>query len=382
MIQKNQNDLRNRYESRGAYPEERARLQNLLNENAYTQDGEWLQNWLNENEGRHGGRFGGRHGYGSGSRGAYAKEKGWLQDWHIHEFEGGKAFPTATVAGIPNDDNPSHIPPADGYICSGGRQGEWDLVNCTDSELQAKKGQAWPRTSVSSGQVFKIDWSYNAVHKTRGYNYWITKDGWNPNSRITVAQLESKPFFSDFNTETPYWSHPLPKKDQTSVTLPQKTGYHVMIVPWIIADTGMAFYQTFDLDFGGGGPNPQPAPVASITPATQTKPKGSGAPFDVNVQGGTAPFTYLWNLPAGLTLHHGDLYADNVMYATYDVSSTQTFGVNCRVTDASGKTSTANAALTVTAGTNPSPEEPSVKVENIAQTGDSVSFNVKVTMGR
>jgi chitin-binding protein len=35
-----------------------------------------------------------------------------------------------------------------------------------------------------------------------------------------------------------------------SGTLPQRTGRHILLAVWDIADTGNAFYQCSDVDFG------------------------------------------------------------------------------------------------------------------------------------
>ncbi|MEA9412817.1 lytic polysaccharide monooxygenase [Flavobacterium sp. PL02] len=300
-----------------------------------------------------------RHGYAFNTRGRLAYDLGWLLDWNINQFEGGKFFTTIVSSGLdkyPQDEQggPHTRPvPPDNYINSGGWTNEsgsdWDIVNCTDRELQAKKGQVWPKTKVNSGQNFRMRWSYNAPHATRGYNHWITKDGWNPDERITRDQLEPVPFnMHHYATPLPYGAAPT----ETSVVLPQKKGHHVMIVAWIVSDTAHAFYQTFDLDFDDSE-NPEPAPIVNITPNEVEVEKGNTAFFSCSAEG-EAPFTYLWNLPSGLGSSGNSLDKENVTYTTDNVVGNKRFDITCKVTDKNGKTTEAYADLIVKDSSVPS----------------------------
>ncbi|MBD8513515.1 lytic polysaccharide monooxygenase [Photobacterium sp. CAU 1568] len=189
------------------------------------------------------------------SRGVVAMEQGWwgLQEWHANELEGGKNFPELTggPALYEPTDSPSEQPPADGLICSGGRQDERQKLNLTDRELIAEGKTAWPKIPVPTNKIVDIEWVYTMAHKTRGYVAFITKDGWNPDQAISRSQLEAKPFYENVYPEAPYWDHELPAKTHHQVALPEnKKGHHVVVLLWLVADTGNAFYQTFDFDFG------------------------------------------------------------------------------------------------------------------------------------
>ncbi|MGE8147040.1 lytic polysaccharide monooxygenase auxiliary activity family 9 protein [Pseudomonas frederiksbergensis] len=191
------------------------------------------------------------------SRGAIAIEQGLLGDWQVNEMEGGKNFPSLSAGPFPapyQTDSDSVIPPADGYILSGGKVDQRDCVNFTNEELSKKLGRpfAWPLLNVDPGQTFKVTWKYTAPHVTRGYRWLITKDGWDSKQRITRAQLEAKPFAEDFYTQVPYYSHSaeMVAKVNHDVKLPaNKKGHHVIVLMWIVANTGNAFYQAFDVDF-------------------------------------------------------------------------------------------------------------------------------------
>lgn len=201
-----------------------------------------------------------RHGrtIAPASRGQVAIDLGLLGAWQVNEMEGGKNFPDVLAGAFPvpyQTDVLSAAPPADGFILSGGDKVN-DLarncVNFTDAEMTEKLGKpfSWPCLSYAAGAEFEVQWAYTAAHKTRGYRWFITKDGWDPMQRITRAQLQEKPFYEDFYPDVPYDQHELKAKTQHSVALPtNKSGHHVVVLVWIVADTGMGFYQAFDIDF-------------------------------------------------------------------------------------------------------------------------------------
>ncbi|UTM59779.1 lytic polysaccharide monooxygenase [Photobacterium sp. CCB-ST2H9] len=198
-----------------------------------------------------------KHGYviNPPSRGAYAVEQGWwnLGEWHVVELEGGKNFPAQEggAAFYESTDVNSFQPPVDGLILSGGHEDVRQKLNYTDQQLIAEGKTPWPRLTVPASKVIDIEWRYTMAHKTRGYVAFITRDGWDSDQVITRNQLESKPFFEDIYPEAPYWEHDLPAKIHHQLVLPDhKQGHHVVVLLWLVADTGNAFYQTFDFDFG------------------------------------------------------------------------------------------------------------------------------------
>jgi len=191
------------------------------------------------------------------SRGSVAVELGLLGNWQVNEMEGGKNFPALMAGPFPvpyETDSVSVVPPADGHILSGGKVDARDCLNFTNEEMSLKLNQpfTWPMLNVDPGQTFNVTWEYTAAHVTRGYNWFITRDGWNPKQRISRAQLEPTSFFDDFYTQVPYYSHSAEMKAKVNheVTLPgNKKGHHVIVLMWIVANTGNAFYQAFDVDF-------------------------------------------------------------------------------------------------------------------------------------
>jgi predicted carbohydrate-binding protein with CBM5 and CBM33 domain len=162
------------------------------------------------------------------SRTAIATQEGLILDWQANEMEGGKNFPSLTAGPFSKPyetDVASLVPPADGYILSGGRTDDRDCVNFTNEEMSQKLNRpfTWPLLNVDPGQTFNVKWVYTMPHVTRGYSWFITKDGWDPKKRISRAQLEPKPFFDDFYTQVPYYEHTteLKAKVEHEVKLPK-----------------------------------------------------------------------------------------------------------------------------------------------------------------
>lgn len=169
------------------------------------------------------------HGYTTSpvSRALHCKQ-GTVQDcgpiqWEPQSVEGPKGFPAAG--------------PADGTICAAG-DSRW-------APLDDPRGGQWPATRVQSGQSFTFSWTLTAAHATTSFRYFITRDGWNPSQPLTRAALEPTPFLQqDYGGQRP------PSTVSHTGTLPNKSGRHLILAVWDIADTGNAFYQCADVDFG------------------------------------------------------------------------------------------------------------------------------------
>lgn len=111
----------------------------------------------------------------------------------------------------------------------------------------------WQKTPVKAYQELEVAWTYHARHPTRRWNYFITRNGWDPNQPLTRAQFDPEPFHQVQNACQPFWScgDELMPSDPTThnLPLPRRSGYHVILAVWEVADTGNAFYQVIDTDF-------------------------------------------------------------------------------------------------------------------------------------
>ncbi|WP_431044228.1 lytic polysaccharide monooxygenase auxiliary activity family 9 protein [Streptomyces sp. P1-3] len=143
--------------------------------------------------------------------------------WEPQSVEGPKGFPSGG--------------PADGQICSGG--------NGQFAQLDDPRGGSWPATQVSAGQEQTFTWRFTAAHATTDFRYYITKNGYSPSQKITRANLELTPFLT-----VPYNGQRPPSTISHSGRLPSgKSGHHVIVAVWTIADTANAFYACSDVRF-------------------------------------------------------------------------------------------------------------------------------------
>ncbi|MGX2995031.1 lytic polysaccharide monooxygenase auxiliary activity family 9 protein [Streptomyces sp. JNUCC 64] len=143
-------------------------------------------------------------------------------EWEAWSVEGYKGFPARG--------------PVDGTICAGG--------NGRFSELDDPRGGNWPATQVRSGQSYTFNWRIVARHATTDFRYYITKDGWNPNKRLTRSDLEPVPFLT-----VPFGGRQPGGTVSHSGVLPQKSGKHLILGVWTVHDTENAFYSCSDVQF-------------------------------------------------------------------------------------------------------------------------------------
>ncbi|MFD9906083.1 lytic polysaccharide monooxygenase [Streptomyces sp. NPDC059063] len=130
--------------------------------------------------------------------------------------------------------------PADGKLCSAGLAGFSSLNKPTQPN-----GNAWPTTKLSGGQSYTFRWQFTARHRTTDFRYYITKQGWNESQPLTRAALDTQPFLT-----VPYNAQQPPATLSHSGTIPSgRSGHHVILAVWTIADTGNAFYACSDVTF-------------------------------------------------------------------------------------------------------------------------------------
>ncbi|MET9649139.1 lytic polysaccharide monooxygenase [Streptomyces sp. NPDC006460] len=143
--------------------------------------------------------------------------------WEPQSVEGPKGFPSAG--------------PADGRICSAG------LTQF--AQIDDPRGGNWPATQVTAGQSYSFRWQFTARHRTTDFRYYITRNGWDRTKPLTRAALDSQPFLT-----VPYNNQQPPATLSHSGTIPAgKTGKHLILAVWTIADTANAFYACSDVQF-------------------------------------------------------------------------------------------------------------------------------------
>ena len=142
--------------------------------------------------------------------------------WEPHSVEGPGDFPAGG--------------PADGALCSGG--------DTRFSELDDPRGGGWPATPVSSGSEQSFTWRKTAPHRTEDWRYYITDEGYDPAQSLTRDSLDLRPFL-----QVPGHDEQPPTEVTHTGTLPDRSGRHVILAVWEIADTPNAFYACIDVEF-------------------------------------------------------------------------------------------------------------------------------------
>lgn len=133
----------------------------------------------------------------------------------------------------------------DGTLAAGGNPG-WGALN------EQTEGR-WAKFNLTSGN-YTFEWKFTAPHASRDIRYWITKADWNPNQPLARAAFEAQPFCSvQYNNKPPVPSTNVTAKHDC--VIPQRTGYHVILSVWDVADTVNSFYSVMDASFGASQSN-------------------------------------------------------------------------------------------------------------------------------
>ena len=139
--------------------------------------------------------------------------------------------------------------PADGKIAGAN----------TFSKLDEQSKSRWTKVNMQSG-ANTFEWTLTAAHATAKWDYYITKQNWNPDEPLKRADLE---LFCSVN----YGGKKPPTNVKHNCNVPERSGYQVILAVWSIADTANAFYNVIDANFDGTTippieqtPNPKPEP--------------------------------------------------------------------------------------------------------------------------
>ena len=169
----------------------------------------------------------------------------------------------------------------DGQLCSGGepKYAGYDLAR-----------NDWPYTSLTGGTDLTVRYNAWAAHPGQ-FRLYVTKDGYDPTQPLRWDDLEDQPFSvydqsspngNDAENGTPDY--------QWNVTLPNKSGQHIIYSVWSRSDSEETFYGCSDVRFDGGsgqvfgvgaGANPVGAPESTSAPATTSAPTPANPPASV-----------------------------------------------------------------------------------------------------
>ncbi|MBD8497234.1 lytic polysaccharide monooxygenase [Paenibacillus arenosi] len=223
--------------------------------------------------------------------------------------------------------------PADGKIASAGG---------IFPKLDEQSSTRWAKVNISSGtNTFK--WTLTARHSTASWKYYITKPNWNPNAALSRNSFDLTPF-----CDVPYNRTQPPATYTDTCNVPSRSGYHVILAVWEIADTGNAFYNVIDVNFGGSNPVDTTAPTAPGALASPSKTTNSIAltwSASTDAVGVTG-----YNVYSGSTLV-GTVSGSTLNYNVTGLSPNTAYTLKVKAFDAAGNLSPDSNSITVT--TNP-----------------------------
>ncbi|WP_323155965.1 N-acetylglucosamine-binding protein GbpA [Pseudomonas alvandae] len=162
-----------------------------------------------------------------------------------------------TFKGFPNGMGGAPLQgPADGKIASGG--------HALFSALDAQSATRWQLTEIADRNI-AFQWRYSAAHPATKHEYFITRDGWNPNEPLKRASFDTAPFCSvDGGNQLP-----VSGAKHNCVIPDSKSGHHVILAVWTVGDTDNAFYDPADVNILAEAALPGGwQPVGSIAPST------------------------------------------------------------------------------------------------------------------
>jgi len=151
----------------------------------------------------------------------------------------------------------------DGRLCSAGRDKYRGL------DLQRTD---WPAKRISPGNL-TITYHATAPHANSNFEFYITRQGWNPSLPLSWSDLVHIRTFTNQNPTTfTNWT----------ITIPQRTGRHILYSIWQrVVGSDEAFYTCSDVDFGGETPPPTTPPPTTpppTAPPPTTQPPTSPPP--------------------------------------------------------------------------------------------------------
>ena len=182
----------------------------------------------------------------------------------------------------------------DGQICDGGGSGPFDFSYFNEPRTD------WPRTHVTAGDTYQFQHNNWAAHPGR-FDVYLTKEGFDPTSPLTWADLELIDTAQDppqtggpGGQEYYYWDTTLPA---------DRTGHHIVFTHWVRSDSAENFYSCSDVVFDGGdgevdfdGEHEEPG-----EPGSCTDPEADpGVPANIGASGITQTSAHImWGVGMG-----------------------------------------------------------------------------------
>ncbi|MBB3111197.1 chitin-binding protein [Paenibacillus phyllosphaerae] len=255
---------------------------------------------------------------------------------------------------------PQSLEAPKGWPAAGPADGKIASAAGAFPKLDEQSATRWSKVNISAGPI-TFQWKLSAMHATASWKYYITKEGWNPNAPLSRDSFNLTPFCS-----INYGGVQPPSNYASSCNVPVRTGYHVILAVWEVADTANAFYNVIDVNFGGGTTNP-----------TLSAPTGLAASGITNTSA-----TISWNAVSGATgyqvYRNGSLVgtATTTSFTNSGLTAGSTYSYTIVATNSSGS-SAASSALSVTTTGGTTTAYPAWSSSTVYVGGNKVTYNGK-----
>ncbi|MEZ4865933.1 MAG: glycosyl hydrolase family 18 protein [Caldilineaceae bacterium] len=159
---------------------------------------------------------------------------------------------------LADDDHQAFVP--NGHLCSGGKESHQGLDLARDD---------WRTTNIVPDVNGNYDFVFRstAPHSTKYFDFYVTKDGYDPTQPLRWSDLETAAFchITEVTLDNGRYTMTCP--------LPAgKSGKHVIYNIWQRDDSAEAFYTCIDVEFGTGDATPTSTPTGTPATATPTPP--------------------------------------------------------------------------------------------------------------
>ncbi|PKB90729.1 hypothetical protein A8A01_04825 [Ewingella americana] len=167
----------------------------------------------------------------------------------------------------------------------------------SNGELDEQSANRWAKNPIKPGyNTFK--WKFTANHPAAKFEYFITKNGWNPEKQLTRDSFESTPFC------TVDGGGIMVNGTAThECQVPAHDGYQIILGVWTVADTTNAFYNVIDVDFGGdnkpGGENHEKPVIDMAKDSYVFKQKDFSEGYTLDASATKYATHYKWEVISG-----------------------------------------------------------------------------------
>lgn len=267
---------------------------------------------------------------------------------------------------------PQSLEAKKGFPAAGPEDGKIASANGAFPELDQQSATRWTKVSMSPG-TNTFTWHLSAPHATASWKYYITKQNWNPNAPLTRDSFDLTPFCS-----VSYGGTQPPGTYSDTCTVPNRTGYQVILAVWEIADTANAFYNVIDADFGGGGNPVDTTPPSAPANLAVSNVTSSGATLSWGAASDNVGVT-------GYKVYNGSTLitttsASATSYNVTGLAANTSYTFTVKAVDAAGNTSAASNPVTFKTAPLPpadteAPTAPTGLQVNGTPTSSSVSLS-------